>query len=285
MSDYFRNRTVVLATMHRKEQAIAPILETALGVRVIVAATLNTDEFGTFTRDRERPASQLETARLKAQKALELSGETLAIASEGSFVPHPSFPAVACDRELVVLLDQANELELVGEEVSLNTNYRHTTVKSAIAAQQFAETVGFPAHGLIAMTSASATSPTEIVKGIITTEQLEQAVGQLLQRSPTGSIHLETDMRALYNPTRMDVIAKATQNLVTLTQSTCPKCATPGFAICDRRPGLPCALCGLPTPLTHSVLYRCLKCPYSQDVLFPEGNTTADPTYCHYCNP
>ena len=81
----FRDRLVVIATMHRKELAIAPILQTSLGVRVIVPEDFDSDLFGTFTRDIDRPASQIETAKLKAEKALELIDVDLAIASEAVF--------------------------------------------------------------------------------------------------------------------------------------------------------------------------------------------------------
>ena len=66
----FRGRLAVLATMHRKEQAIAPVLEEALGLQVEVPPGLDTDRFGTFTREVPRPGTQLATARLKAQAAL-----------------------------------------------------------------------------------------------------------------------------------------------------------------------------------------------------------------------
>jgi hypothetical protein len=283
MTDYFRNRTAILATMHRKEDVIAPILEAGLGLRVVVPAGLNTDEFGTFSRDRDRPGSQLETARFKAQRALELSGETLAIASEGSFAPHSSFPA-ACDRELVLLLDQANQLEIVGEAISLETNFRHQTIRTVEEAQQFATAIG-AAHGLIVMATATARQPEDIIKGITTPDQLIAAVTTMLERSPTGSIHLETDMRALYNPTRMMVIAEATRHLLALAQIPCAQCATPGFAIAERRVGLPCEWCGLPTALTHSVVRRCQTCDFSQVDFFPDGATSANPADCSYCNP
>ena len=125
---FFANRVGVLATMHRKEKVIAPILEQELGIKLQIPENFNTDRFGTFTRDRDRPGNQRSTARLKAESALELTGESLAIASEGSFGPHPSFPMVACNCELVVLVDRAHNLEIFGQEISLGTNYRHTTV-------------------------------------------------------------------------------------------------------------------------------------------------------------
>jgi hypothetical protein len=63
MVQAFAGRLAVIATMHHKEQAIAPRLETALGVKTQVPANFNTDTLGTFTRDVNRPADQLTTAR------------------------------------------------------------------------------------------------------------------------------------------------------------------------------------------------------------------------------
>ncbi|MEB3336169.1 MAG: DUF6671 family protein, partial [Leptolyngbyaceae bacterium] len=111
----FADRVAVIATMHHKETVIAPILEQELGVKAIVPQNFDTDALGTFTREIERPADQVSTARLKAEQALDLTGETLAIASEGSFGPHPQMPFVACNREIVLLLDRLNELEIVGQ--------------------------------------------------------------------------------------------------------------------------------------------------------------------------
>jgi hypothetical protein len=82
----FANRVGVLATMHQKERVMAPLLEKELGIKVIVPPNFNTDSFGTFTREIKRPGDQLETARLKAEKALLLTGETLAFASEGALI-------------------------------------------------------------------------------------------------------------------------------------------------------------------------------------------------------
>jgi hypothetical protein len=271
--------------MHRKEQVIAPILERELGLKVIVPKQFDTDVFGTFTRERNRPGNQLETARMKAEAALELTGETLAIASEGSFAPHPSFPAIPSNRELVVLIDQSHALEIVGEELSLDTNFNHKTVKTLEEVQEFAQKIGFPQHGLIVRCSASPQDPNPFTKGITTEAELITAAITALERSLTGTIHLETDMRALYNPTRMQVIAQATQNLVKAVKQTCPECGFPGVKVIERRRGLLCELCNLPTSLTRSVVYGCQKCEVRREVLFPDGLTTADPTYCAYCNP
>lgn len=89
---YFKNRLGVIATMHKKEEVIRPILEEFLGIETILAKDLNTDEYGTFTKDIERKGNQLEAARYKAIKAMELTGSSLAISSEGIFGPHPAVP-------------------------------------------------------------------------------------------------------------------------------------------------------------------------------------------------
>ncbi|HEY9652262.1 MAG TPA: DUF6671 family protein, partial [Coleofasciculaceae cyanobacterium] len=157
----FTNRVAVLATMHQKERAIAPLLEERLGLKVIVPQDFDTDAFGTFTRDIKRPGTQLEAARLKAQKALAVTGETLAIASEGTFGPHPTFPYISLNRELVILLDQANALEIVGQEASTETNYAHQSVSTLEDAYKFADEIGFPEHGLVVIVTASSQSPDE----------------------------------------------------------------------------------------------------------------------------
>jgi hypothetical protein len=280
---FFQNRTGALATMHQKEQVIAPILESTLGVQMIVPQGLNTDEFGTFTRDVERTGDQLNAARLKADKAMMLTGLSLAVASEGSFGSHPSLPFFACDRELVVLCDRHHDLEVVGQAISTKTNYRHQQVTSLEAALEFAQKIGFPTHGLVVMADAQPTHSSHIFKGITDETQLVETVTWLLKQE--GQAHLETDMRAMYNPTRMKVIAEATQDLVDRLMQCCPQCNAPGFVPVEYQAGLPCALCGLPTQLTLAATRRCKKCHFSQVTNFPNGETSADPAQCSYCNP
>lgn len=279
----FHNRTGVLATMHQKEQVIAPLLSEHLGVHVVVPQDFNTDAFGTFTREVNRPGDQLSTARLKAEKAMQFTGATLAFASEGSFGPHPSLPMLACNREIVVLCDRQHDLELVGQAISTDTNYCHQHVTSLEAALAFAQQIGFPAHGVVAMPAAQPTESSHLFKGITDDAHLRDAVTWLLQKF--GQAHLEPDMRAMYNPTRMKVIAQATRDLIEAIHQCCPQCGYPGFAPVDRRAGLPCAWCGLPTELTLAIIHGCKKCNFRSKIDFPDGQTTADPARCGYCNP
>lgn len=284
-NSWFTDRTAVLATMHRKERVIAPILEAALGIHLLVPENFNTDHFGTFTRDIERLGTQWEAARLKAKAALAVTGETLAIASEGAFFPHPGLPWLPCNREIVLLVDEQNTLEIVGEELSLETNYAHQAVTTLEEALEFARKVGFPEHGLVAMPSKDCRKQEQIVKGITNEENLLKIVNWLLKHSANQTIHLEADMRAMYNPTRLDVIAKATHQLVQAIARSCPHCSCPGFAVAEQLRGLPCESCRLPTPLIWAEIYQCQKCHFQQEIPFPEGVVWADPSRCLYCNP
>ncbi len=279
---YFAGRVAMLATMHGKEQAIAPLLESQLGVDVAVPAGFDTDAFGTFTGDVKRPSGQLTTARLKAAAVLRQTGESLAIASEGSFGPHPQIPFVACDRELVLLLDRTHQLEIVGECLSTDTNYRSQVINSPDDALAFAEVVGFPQHGLVVK---GGEADRILGKGITDVDQLLALVEQALSQSPHRAARLETDMRALYNPTRMAVIAQAAEDLVRAIAQRCLACSCPGFSLVKQFPGLPCSLCGTPTLLTLARLYRCQHCQFEQRLPGDHGFSAADPNYCPYCNP
>lgn len=285
LQDWFVGRSAVIATMHAKEAVIAPLLQQSLGVQVMVPQGLNTDTFGTFTREVDRPGTQVEAARRKAETALELTGADIAVASEGSFGPHPLLPWLPGNREIVLFLDRKYGLEVIGEDLSTETNYRHQTVRNFEQAWAFARQVGFPDHGLVVMVQKDSRQPSDIYKGIREQAQLQQAVAQALRQSSDGTIHLETDMRAMHNPTRMRAIARATRDLVQKLNHRCPQCAWPGFARVERKRGLPCGLCGLPTDGILADLYCCTQCQFTQKVPYPQGMETADPAHCPYCNP
>ena len=281
----FAGRTLILATMHQKERVIAPLLAEEIGLNVVVPSAFNTDQFGTFSRDIKRLGTQIETARQKAKTALEITGESLAIASEGSFFPHPAFPYISCDREIVLLLDLTNNLEIIGQEIATETNFSHQRVSTVQEALDFAPKIGFPEHGLVVMFDKNSTNQAEIFKGITSENQLIELLEYVLQHSPTNTAHLETDMRAMYNPTRLAVIARATQNLIRKMKQLCPQCSAPGFDIIEREPGLPCHFCLAPTSLIKTEIWGCQKCRFKQANHFTDKVNFADPTYCEYCNP
>ncbi len=285
MSQWFENRVAVLGTMHGKERAIAPLLKSHLKLDVIVPENFNTDEFGTFTREIKRPDKQLETARLKALKAMEITGCDIGIASEGSFYPYPALPLLSCDREIVLLIDRVHNLEIIGECISTDTNHHHQTITSVQSALEFAAKVGFPPQALVVMLSKDSLKQEEIFKGITQEDELIEIVEECLDRSASKSIHLETDLRAMLNPTRMKVIESATRNLVEKIAQPCPRCNRPGFEVRERIKGLLCSLCYAPTELIQAEVYICSGCQYSEKKTYPKGEKYADPMYCPYCNP
>jgi predicted Zn-ribbon and HTH transcriptional regulator len=280
----YNNRVAILATMHNKEKVISPLLKEHLGINLIVPQGLNTDVFGTFTREIKRPDTQIITARLKAKKALEMYDEEIAIASEGSFAPHPLIPYIYANREIIIFLDQENDLEIIGELFSIETNFNHQTISSLEEAEEFAHKVGFPEHGLVISFANISTGKIESIKGITSQENLINSVETAIKNT-NGKFHIETDMRAMYNPTRMKNIAFATQDLINKINSLCPQCNTPGFMINQKIPGLPCELCHQPTSLIKAVIFQCQKCGFTQQQLFPNNQEFADPSLCEYCNP
>ena len=148
----YKNTVAVLATMHGKERVIAPVLKEGLGLVVGLAMGVDTDTFGTFSRDVERTGSQLDAARAKIAAGFKYAPYArVGLASEGSFGPHPYIPFLPLSRELVLLIDRERDLELTGYFASPETNYGHAVVTDMVAAAAFAERSKFPEHGLIVM--------------------------------------------------------------------------------------------------------------------------------------
>ncbi len=280
--DYFKGRTLVLATKHEKEKVMAEILEKELGVTVIVPVDFDTDQFGTFTREIKRTGDQLEAVRKKTLAGMTHTCHDLGIASEGSFGSHPEIPWAHSNFELVLLVDKENGIEIRGHDRSTDTNADGVYVSSYTEAKEFAKKCGFPEHGVIVRNSENGNT---IHKGITTYEELEERVRQLLGKFFTKKVFIETDLRAHMNPTRMKNIRSATNDLVKNAKSLCPKCDCPGFVIIDAKLGLPCGGCGTATDMVSMYIYGCQKCKYEKEELPPNTKETAGPGMCGYCNP
>lgn len=280
----YEGARALLATMHGKERVIAPLAARFLGLSLEVAPGLDTDAFGTFSRNVARTGSPLDAARAKIAAAFALAGDVqVALASEGSFGPHPHVPFAALNRELVVLIDRASGLELVGQHASLDTNFAHEVVTERAAALAFAERAGFPAHGVIVMgvRGGQPAPDLTLIKDIAAPDTLADAAQAAI--ALTGAAHIETDMRAHRNPRRMRAIKHAMIDLVRRARSQCPKCARPGFGVTGRFAGLPCAWCTAPTLLTRAEVWTCAGCGHREER--PVVATTADPMHCEECNP
>ncbi len=277
----FKGRRVVIATKHHKEKVIAPLFEKAFGLHCFTPENFDTDLLGTFTGEVERKDDPMITLRNKCLQAMELTNCDLGIASEGSFGPHPTMPYVHADDEFLIFIDQKKDLEIIERELSIKTNFNGTQVKTKEELIRFANHVKFPAHGLIIQKSADDSS--EIIKGITNWDLLNESFQLFLKKY--GEAYVITDMRALYNPTRMEVIKKAAEKLVNKINSCCPYCQTPGFGITDAKRGLPCELCRLPTRSVLSYIYVCKKCSFRKEETYPNQKKYEEPTYCDFCNP
>lgn len=277
----FNNRKLVIATMHGKEKVLGPLLKNTLGVEIILADEINTDQWGTFSGEINRPDDPLATARLKCAKAAAITGATLALASEGSFGAHPIIGFVPADEEILVLIDYENEIEIKAKELSTATNFAGKQIDSFEAAKAFAQEALFPSHALILRNAKDET--VEIVKGINDWNVLEKQVTEFLVKYP--KVYLETDMRAMYNPSRMKVIEQACIKLIEKTKQLCSNCNLPGFDVVEVIPGLPCDLCGCPTKSTLAYVYECQQCKHQEAKKFPLGKKAEDPMYCDRCNP
>jgi len=279
--DLYRGEKVALLTMHAKEEVIAPILYGAIGCEIERVDGYDTDQLGSFSREIPRVQTQLETARKKALLGMELSGLDIGIASEGSFGVDPLTGIFSTNVECLLWIDKKNDLE-ISLFAHSKTNLAHATLKSWQECESFALKAGFPQHHLIVR--AHKEEMLTFYKGISSWEKLEEAFHKTLQISEDGSLFVETDMRANANPTRMQSIEKATQELAKKIASTCPMCGAPGFWIVEYLGGLECKICHNPTQEIYADLYGCSKCDYKQTVKRKE-TPYANPAYCDFCNP
>lgn len=279
--EIFKNRRLIIATKHKKEAVISPILEDKLGVRCFVDEEFDTDTFGTFSGEIERQQDALETIRLKCLVAMDKNNCDLAVASEGSFGPHPSLYFANADDELIMLIDKKNKVEIIAREISLETNFNAKLIRNKSELIDFAKAVHFPSHALIIKRDQNDHS--FLRKGIndeaLLLEYFEYCIANF------GQAYIETDMRAMCNPTRMKVIESAMKKLIQNIESTCPNCNVPGFVVKEVISGLPCEVCNFPTKSTLFHSYGCSSCGLKEKKMFPHEKEFEDPMYCNQCNP
>lgn len=276
----YQGRQVALLTQHGKERMIASVLDVALGCRVGLVAGYDTDLLGTFTRDIPRAGTQLKAARTKARLGMDLAGLPTGIASEGSFGMDPFTGMFSWNVEMIVWIDDTLGIEVVGV-ASGTTSCSHLLTENWEQAETFARKVGFPEHGLVARPQHE--DDPRIRKGIADWETLREAFRWACGEASNGCAFLETDVRAHMNPTRMEMIGQAAQDLVRKLCTLCPACNTPGFQLAECVPGLPCEDCGAPTREVRADIHRCARCGHQVTVERLEMATSA--SRCDFCNP
>jgi hypothetical protein len=282
---------VALATRHGKERVIGRALRHGLGADLLHVRQVDTDALGTFCGGVLRRGTALEACLAKAEAALEAGGTACAIASEGSFGPHPQVPFLAAGLEVLVFVDRSRGLTISEQGLARRTNFAHRLVAAAEAdgpdpaLAGWLSQVGFPSHGLMVRAPIGSTGPGPVEKGLHRWEDLAPAIRRAASSSADGQALVETDMRAHCNPTRMAAIRQLAFRLVRRLARPCPACQTPGWGVVGQRSGLPCADCGEPTALTCALILGCAHCGHQQETARPDGLRRADPGHCAWCNP
>ncbi|TDR25697.1 DUF6671 family protein [Flavobacterium cheniae] len=280
-SDFFSGRRLLIVTKHQKEEVIAPLLEEALGVTCFVSKDFDTDSLGTFSGEIARKDDALTTLRKKCLEGMQSEGFDLAIATEGSFGNHPTVFFAPANDELIMLVDQKNNLEIVERVLSMDTNFDSSEIHTKEELKAFLDKVQFPSHAVIMKNAAE--NWTKIYKGITDYDSVEKIYNEIVVSS--NSCFIETDMRAMFNPTRIKIIKEVSLKLIKKAQSVCPECLFPGFGVVGAEAGLLCSSCSMPTRSTSAHIYQCQHCNYKSKVLYPNGKKTEDPMYCDFCNP
>lgn len=282
---FYQDSMIVLATKHEKSKAIAPLFLEKLGANVI-ECKLDTDLLGTFSGEVERNGNALECARKKCEWSLESLGESVefALASEGSFGPHPFIPFCPCDHEFLYFIDRRRGFHLSMSYLSEKTNYWTGEVTSLEEVYSLIDHILFPSHALILRPNNRETK-TPIFKGLNSKKAFEEAFDRCLKESKNGKVWVETDMRAHLNPTRMKVIEELVVQFTDRLLSHCPACNYPGWGKIRYEKGLICRDCGFETELVKSQVFGCVNCIYEERSDQENIELKADPAYCIYCNP
>lgn len=277
----YRGQRVALLTQHGKQRVIAPVLARALGCQVELVTGYDTDLLGSFTRDIPRAGTQLDAARQKARIGMEMSGIPRGLASEGCFGPDPFAGMLPWNLELLIFIDDERGLEIVGRAQG-KASFAHQLVADWAAGEAFAKRMGFPEQHLVLRPDSQDDS--RIRKGISSCTELKASFAWALSQSSNGQVFLETDVRADANPTRMENIRLAAEDLAQKLCCLCPACSTPGFSMVERVAGLACADCGAPTRETRAEVHGCLKCAHRLSHELTD-RPYASPSACDYCNP
>lgn len=287
----YAGRWISLATRHGKERVIGRAVRCGLGARLQHLSALDTDALGSFCGSVARRGDALQACIAKAELALAEGSSPLAIASEGSFGPHPAVPLLAVGLELMVFRDRERDLTIHEQLLARRTNFSQRLLASPGAHDPIAglegwlQQVGFPSHGVLVRSAGQTESGAMVIKGLHDPQTLRDAIRRLAAACPGEAVQLETDMRAHCNPTRMASIRQLAFLLVRRIATPCPDCGSPGWGRIGSEAGLPCAWCGRPTALRRADLLGCVRCELRRELPRADGLQRADPEHCAHCNP
>ncbi len=268
---YDRKR-ISLLTKHGKESIIAPILKRTLGCEIELVQSFDTDELGTFDRTLKPQGTQLQSVRRKAQIGIDFSGNTIGVASEGSFVADPFSGFMPWNIEMVIFLDDLHGVEVVGIAKG-SAMSMGKFVRNIDELLQFAQDAGFAQHQL--MLRPEHENDPRVVKGLHTLDNLTFAYIEAQQQSTNGKVFVENDLRAFANPTRQNLIAQATEDLARKILSLCPQCGVPGYWKVTTEAGILLNTWGSAKHLPAYETWHCRHCHYETHQSVSAGESTA----------
>ncbi len=284
----YRNKTAVLTTIHGKQEVIAPIFQDTLGVSLIVPESVDTDVLGTFSGEIERQHSMLETLRLKVELGMNRLNSNLGVGTEASFGPDPFIPFAPLHLEMILWRDLERGIEVLEQVRTNDTNYEHLRFKRVTEFDEELESylrrVQFPSHKLIVLPNARG-GQNKIFKGIGDRVELQEAVKNCAGQSADGMALIQTDMRAMMNPTRLKVIGESAMRLANRLAHLCERCGCPGWGLVELVRGSPCDWCGRPTNQVWAEVHGCSSCAHRLKHVRKDGGQTASPAFCDWCNP
>jgi hypothetical protein len=277
MTHYFQDKSCLIVTNHHKELVIAPILEEMLGLKCVYSQIFDTDSLGTFTGEIERIKNPVNTVKDKCMLGIQLPDVDFIVANEGSFGPHPLIPFIKADEEFIAFYDKKENDFVVEKMLFYETNFSTETITEIDQLDTALTKLNFPTHGIIIKAER------EIIKDIKDLALIRNKIKELL--NIYGQCIIDTDMRAMNNPTRMRCISQLTLKLANTLLSICNQCGRYGFSIIRQVAGLKCSLCNRPTKSILYQLYQCKKCGFEKKKIYPNKKHIEDPTYCDWCNP
>ena len=271
---------VSLATKHGKLAQIEPAFS-ALAEWKIELVELDTDEFGTFAGEVPRRLSPKETVIAKARAGAMSSGADYGIASEGTIGPHPAFPFVTADHELLAFVCLSKNFAIVESHVSTEIVAHSQSLDGNFVMDELVQKLDLPNHAANLVVGSQ--GRTEYFKGIREAVELEELI---IEHSKFGDLKLrvESDYRAMNSPSRQANIAACAVKLARRVASLCPACKEIGWGLIGYEYGVECGGCGLTvSSVAKSEKLGCVACENTELVDLNVG--AVDPSRCDFCNP
>lgn len=210
--------TILIATMHGKEQVLGPALS-SIGFQVLLPIGYDTDALGTFSGDIRRPGTAFDAALEKARRACDATGIARAVSSEGTYRPSQTLFPGARNAELLAFVDRETGIEFVEYVTDTETQFANGRVPPNISAPEvkaLLKQIGWPQVKALVVPNdpGNGVLPSLVFKGIGDEAALAEAFAECAAHSDDGWVHLETDLRAHMNPTRMASIARVSERLI-----------------------------------------------------------------------